>query len=675
MAESDAPKKQRLNPFAFPSETNVRFTLLVIAALMLAFDVGLSAGVLKLNTPAIDANLNDPVSVEKGLVEWNQTLVQSALPGVLILSLLILATIIYRVYPNRIRRKKNLQLMTRSSDPKYMDAIQNLVSLSGISPAPSIEAAPGLRSVDGQAFGLPNHYILRLGGRLRLLLRQNPDSFRAIVLHELGHIANADVARAYFAQAIWIAVVSLTIIPIIAFIAFNFIQGLTEKLSGGMTSAEWTRLFTLNIPTIIILLLQFSGTLAIIAAIRGSLLRVREVYADWRAALWGAEAPLSDILRRNPSNDKTPNWTRAWMLHPTTQDRLTALQNPERLFHVTLEQPFFVGALLGYMLSGALALFLYVAVFLSAGQAIGIMQFQLTIGFDDPRVTFEALSLVFSAISAAIVVSVLVLGFWIIYLVAGALGLEVQREAIADLTTGRRGWVRYLSLSKPAGLAAVGFQVGSLLTPLSFLGLLPQLINFRGLTVLLIIILLITITTSLTWLGLIYIRFFARRTLGLHVGTLSPHGARRLLTLVLSGLLLASYLPSVIGQSIILGVILSDTSTVTFGNTTMLTQTTMIWLFGITVITALFLYAITFGATWLLMQAYQLIQNLVAPLASRLLKSDTRWGRYVSIAVKTLLPGCLSTSPQQLILFSALPIPHAFRNQNIHKQQRPARRA
>jgi hypothetical protein len=44
MTETDAPNKRRLNPFAFPSETNVHFTLLVVAALMLAFNLGLVMG-------------------------------------------------------------------------------------------------------------------------------------------------------------------------------------------------------------------------------------------------------------------------------------------------------------------------------------------------------------------------------------------------------------------------------------------------------------------------------------------------------------------------------------------------------------------------------------------------------------------------------------------------------
>jgi len=40
--ETDSPGKRRLNPFAFPSETDLRFVLLVVAVCMLAVNLSLS---------------------------------------------------------------------------------------------------------------------------------------------------------------------------------------------------------------------------------------------------------------------------------------------------------------------------------------------------------------------------------------------------------------------------------------------------------------------------------------------------------------------------------------------------------------------------------------------------------------------------------------------------------
>src|SRR5690349_19365552 len=113
MTEIDASKRRRLNPFAFPSETNVRFTLLVVAALMLTINlaqlIGWSTGIVQLpDVLEADVNLLTPASVGQLEESMNETLVQTAralaLLGVFLLSTLILAAVIYRGHPSRIRR-------------------------------------------------------------------------------------------------------------------------------------------------------------------------------------------------------------------------------------------------------------------------------------------------------------------------------------------------------------------------------------------------------------------------------------------------------------------------------------------------------------------------------------------------------------------------------------------
>ncbi len=616
MTETDSPNKRRLNPFAFPSETDTRFTLLIVAALMLVFNMAVSAGpdLGLFSVPAVpvtEVKVSNPALVEQGLVEWSQALAQAmslmAWPGGLILAVLLVATVIYRRYPSHIRRSKNLRLITRAEDAQFFEAVQNLVCLSEVSPAPSIEMAAGSQSVDGQAFGRRNHYALRLGGRLRLLLRQNPASFRAIVLHELAHLANNDVWRAYFAQAIWTAVVILNVVPFVAFIGFNFSQGLSEILAGGLTREEWGLLLTVNLPTVFILLFQFGATLAIVATIRGSLLRVREVYADWRVALWGAEAPLADLLRRNASVAKAGRWGRLWRLHPTTQERLAFLQSPDQLFRVTPELPFFVGVLLPYALVGAVLLWLILFMMLLAGTAIGI---QLLVEYlANP---LFLVNLIYFLMGASSLATALAIGFGVAYLVAGALGVEVQRETVADMLRGRRGWTAYLGLWRPAGLVAFGFQMGILLTPFSILGLLPDLIGSPlGLSVLLMILLLTVGLACLTWLWLVYARFFARRTLGAHIGALAPQRARRLLTLVASGLLWVLYLPVILGDWIIMDVVNQATGQ----GPTVVTQ--LLGILFTAVVIALFLYVATFGATWLLIQVCRLVGRPRCPTCSQ----------------------------------------------------------
>jgi hypothetical protein len=237
------------------------------------------------------------------------------------------------------------------------------------------------------------------------------------------------------------------------------------------------------------------------------------------------------------------------------------------------------------------------------------------------------------------------LGFWAIYLLAGGLGVAVQREALADLSTGRHGLTRYLALWKPSLLAAIGFQTGSLLTPLSFLGLLPELFNLRGVIVGLVIIISTAGFAFFTWLCLIYTRFFALRALGLHTAASSPHGKRRMLTFALSLILLAFYLPAPIAQTVIQGVILADTSTTSFGDTAVSTQLVVIILGGISVTAAVFLYLTVFGATWLVLKIQGFIRPPRCPVCAQTTKKRYVVGRNCEHCGNELAPWLYVTFP------------------------------
>jgi hypothetical protein len=231
--------------------------------------------------------------------------------------------------------------------------------------------------MDGQAFGLPKKPAIRLGKRLRLLLRKSPDTFFAIVLHELGHLANGDVPRTYFAQSLWVAVVALTLVPLFLYVTIELARRILDAFTA-QTAEVWTRLLTVTIPAIILVVIQVVLVLILVAAIRASLLRTREVYADWRAALWGAEEPLTAILRRNASQE--PASTRfpggqLLRLHPLPSGRLAALKDPSKLFKIPPDLPFFAGVLLSYVLVAAVEFLLALSFTLASG--LGALSFVL----------------------------------------------------------------------------------------------------------------------------------------------------------------------------------------------------------------------------------------------------------------------------------------------------------
>jgi Zn-dependent protease with chaperone function/ribosomal protein L37AE/L43A len=642
--EADVPKEKRLNPFAFPSETNARFTLLVASALMLTFDIGLGIG---LGTGVVRAP------------EWNTAFAWFMLPCGWTLSVFILAALIYRGHAGRIRRAENLRSISTSEDPKFADATQQLVNLTGISPAPGFEVARGSKSVDGQVFGFRNQYTLRLSGRLRLLLRQNPASFKAIVLHELGHIANADVTRAYFAQSILMTFGILVVIPLLVYVAFNFIDAFIQLISSGLDTPLWVRFYTKVLPTVFLLFLQILGTLAIVAAIRGSLLRVRELYADWRAALWGAGESIADILRGNTSEQNTTRWARIWQLHPSAKERLDVLQNPERLFQISNELPFFIGALLGFMLHALSYLILSLFLFILASGGGGLQVFiavmdKVSDAFSpwfatlDPQ-TNEILFYIFIipiililvAMAIASIAAIFGLGFGLVYFVASTLGLEVHRESMVSLTKGQRDFSTYFGFWRPAALVAIGSLLGNSLVPYGYLGTLPEWSRSHGVGIALMVVILAVANTFVIWLWMIFTRFFGKHILGSHLSKSHPHGARRFLTIISSGLLLVLYTPLAIGIFAI-DSLASGQSSITIAP----------WVGIILSISvgATLMYGLTFSVTWVFMKAYQLIRRPLCPACRKITKKRYAVGEVCEHCGKDLAPW---------LFVSALPTPNS----------------
>lgn len=569
--DADIRNQQLLNPFVFPAETNLRFTLLLVAALTSAFSVGTFFGFdfgVYTNFPVPQVKEHSAQSLPADLRSFGNVLTYLAMPIGLMLAVVSLAIIIYCTHPSRLRHRKNLQAITRDQDPSFLEDIANLTNLVGVSPTPTIEIESRSISIGGQAFGFRNRPALLVGGRMRLLRYKAPERFRAIILHELAHIANQDVQRSYFTQALWVAVVAVVMTPLLTYAAFFFIRAFIDKLSGGITSAEWVGLLTLTLPSVVLQVLQVSVILALVRVIRANLLRTREIYADWRAALWGAKAPLVDFLQQYASKDKVRRWGRLQQLHPSVQERLITLQDPTRLFQITSDIPFFVGFLFAYVLANGIVLALGLSISLS-------------------------------------VIIMLILIFGVAYMVTLTLGLQVQRQAVAEMITGEQGFTAYLRLGVPAALFALGSEVGFVVSPMNaFAPLLLVIRDLGRLVGIPLLLLWIIGATCLMWMWMCYVRIFAKRILGAHMNTAPPHKSRRLLTLASSVLLTVLYVPALVGH-LIIGAIIAGIS---MGSLPLLGIVVFFLL-----VVALFLYAVVFGGTWALAEVLRFLTRSHCP--------------------------------------------------------------
>ena len=149
----------------------------------------------------------------------------------------------------------------------------------------------------------------------------NPATFRAVVLHELAHIRNGDVAKAYL-------VITLST----AFIAISVLPSLALVVSTGPKMADTIQL-----------LLDLMLWVAIVLLSGLAVLRTREYYADLRASVWddttdGIDAALG---REPPSARK--GWRRYVAFHPNMVDRRRVVSDPAILFRLNFWDALGVG--------------------------------------------------------------------------------------------------------------------------------------------------------------------------------------------------------------------------------------------------------------------------------------------------------------------------------------------
>ncbi len=341
----------RLDPFAFPSETTLRFALLlvsVIGASLFIYSIlywryletqgrlepilnlaraclgqnGSSSSVLKLDelttARAVFAQCSEPLEKEFRNAAW------LALGGVGIL--LCLASLLYSLFPSLMIWREGLVFLDK--DAAMEDVVVYLKHLCqevGIR-APIFLQKPTSRAIGGRAFGSLGRYYVVLPTGLLTLFDQNQDTFRAVMLHELAHLRNKDVDKTYFSVAVSCAFVIAALIP--------FAFSLLSNSSAEGFQASWR---------VIALVLLIYLTLA-------AVVRSREFYADVRASTYSDSQALSPLLEtvlkpkfsgwqitvisaleRLPCF-KRNHWQFAFLLHPDASERRHILRTTDRLF-------------------------------------------------------------------------------------------------------------------------------------------------------------------------------------------------------------------------------------------------------------------------------------------------------------------------------------------------------
>ncbi len=342
------PRTARLNPFAFPSDTDLRFILLiacvlgaslwiyyvalwqtkadVITSVNLLLNCQKSSGILNAMHEYATHNPKAVADFEVASAANARCLAplylrqtSRMLDGVALL--LIVAVSIYLAFPAWKRWRKRLVPLLQEDMPEVMAELTSLCREVGLKRQPQFLWNPLNPVSEGLAFGRMGRYTVALTGGLVKQAYTDPPAFRAIMRHELAHLRNGDIDKTYFSVAIWWAFVITALVPFVAYViphSFNT-----------LTLADLT--FLLNY------CLRVLALTALVLLMRNAVLRARELYADARASTWdGPMGVLDHVLEGLPQtrHGRYGEIMQITQSHPEPRTRLAILHDSWPLLQI-----------------------------------------------------------------------------------------------------------------------------------------------------------------------------------------------------------------------------------------------------------------------------------------------------------------------------------------------------
>jgi Zn-dependent protease with chaperone function len=364
----DSHENVDLNPFAFPSETDIRFLLLVLA--IAGSTMILTQAVVGIFTKSAFIAVSCALVVTIGLfiIARNQAR-QSAV--------------------KTIRANRWQSFPPKGADPslsashqrmdRYIQQTVNRVPELASEKIQFIwdETSKASKLPTGMAFGFGKHQYVCLRQGLHDAFIQFPKSptFQSVLMHELGHIANRDVSKTIFTTSLGRCFFPFAILSVIVF-TFYTLWAVGDRLQRGLSldpaQPGIQEIINTNIKLILLLL--------IVEIARSSILRVREYYADARARNWlGNSTDLTQLLsehlgKTSQKSSKLKNKNKRYVLsiwesfklwfrnrisplHPTDRQRIMRLETSRNFFSPSYEVALLAGLLSGVSLNANMSIF------------------------------------------------------------------------------------------------------------------------------------------------------------------------------------------------------------------------------------------------------------------------------------------------------------------------------
>jgi hypothetical protein len=323
----------------------------------------------------------------------------------------------------------------------------------------------------------------------------------------LAHFANADIGRSYFSDALWKSIRWLLVLPFLFALTAILIEGFLR----GIFDPSQLELAIAAIPDVLVLFIQWGVVLVVTGMIWARLLKTREFYADWRAALWGSQKGLQIIFQEEIEKARSKARIFFWRFHPDARERLDVLEHTDTLFKLSPAMILLAGLLLSLIFAGLTFSF---AAFIVFAENI------LTLRDSTSGLFYWVLTGIWWSGFAVLILLVFGLTGW---LVNNILLPQIQKQAVWELLHKQSGWVHYIRLGIPALILIIGIELGFFITPFS------QLAPNDMVWFLIELFIILPVLASLAWWYLIYIKFIASRVSATEIGTSFSAGRRRFL--------------------------------------------------------------------------------------------------------------------------------------------------
>ncbi|MGW7188064.1 M56 family metallopeptidase, partial [Streptomyces sp. NPDC054838] len=249
------------------------------------------------------------------------------------LVLVLAAGLLFAVLPLwRTRRGRVVTLESVDPDGDIRTLLGELCTAIGLARPPSVVIDPANSSVGAVVFGRTRRPVVCLHGGLVAIRSTDPERFRAVLLHELAHIANRDVTLTYLTVALWRVFLALVLLPYTCSWAYD-VSGIVAD--GGTPRLSRNAAFAV----IMVVMVHLA---------RADALRSREIYADLTALRWGAD-PHGWSVSVTPPGSRVRRALDGvldlWRTHPRWGLRQGALTDPGPLFRTSALPVFLLGTI------------------------------------------------------------------------------------------------------------------------------------------------------------------------------------------------------------------------------------------------------------------------------------------------------------------------------------------